>query len=237
MILKEYFNFEKNIDNKLFAVSSFEKDSDSGNDIIPDNAFDSFYILFNVGSILPIQIDQQDFFCPAKDCLFGCKKIPQFKFNANSYYKYILVKTKDEFSRQILAKIRDAANYPFSEIFNESEGFCFSFSLNISIIEMIENIFRVCGENENKTSSFFYLELEANFITMTASILKIILFEEHKFNAVTASPDLKFYMIMRKTIIDGQPLDDMLDKYHLSRDNFIRCYRQYFPKSTGCFKE
>ena len=237
MVLKEYFNFEKNINNKLFSVSSFEKGPDSSNDIIPDDAFDSFYLLFNVGSILPVQIDGQSFFCPAKDCLLGYNKKPELTFNTNSYYKFILVKATEEFSSQILSKIRDAADYPFSEIFNASSGFCFSFSLNISVIEMIENIFKVCGENENRHSSFFYLELEANFITMIASIFKIILFEEHKFNAVTASPDLKFYMVMRKIIIDGQCLDELLGKYQLSKDIFIRCYRRCFPKNNEIVKE
>ena len=232
MVLKEYFNFEKNISNKLFSVCSYEIKPNESADIIPADAFDSFYLLFNVGSILPVQIDEQSFFCPAKDCLLGYNKKPQLTFNSNSYYKFIIVKTTDEFSKQVLSKIHDAMDYPFSEFFNKTADFCFSFSLNIGVIEMIENIFKVCGENENRHSSFFYLELEANFITMIASILKIILFEEHKFNAVTASPDLKFYMIMRKIIIDAQYLDDLLSKYQLSKETFVKIYRNYFPNGS-----
>ncbi len=230
MVLKEYFNFEKNISNKLLSVCSYEIKPNESADVIPTDAFDSFYLLFNVGSILPVQIDGQNLFIPAKDGLLGYGKSPQWLLNSSAYYKFILVRLTDNFAAELLPKISASIDYPFSKIINSDNGFIFSFSLNISVIEMIENIFKMCGENENRHSSFFYLELEANFITMVASILKIILFEEHKFNAVTAAPDLKFYMIMRKKIVEGQELDGLLDKYKLSRDNFVEIYRRYFPK-------
>jgi hypothetical protein len=35
---------------------------------------------------------------------------------------------------------------------------------------------------------------------------------------------------MRKKIVEGQELDGLLDKYKLSRDNFVEIYRRYFPK-------
>ena len=65
MILKEYFNFENEIANNLLTVRHFErKPSESIN--IPDNIFNSFFILINIGHIIQAEMDCNTVFMPLK---------------------------------------------------------------------------------------------------------------------------------------------------------------------------
>ncbi len=230
MVLKEYFNFEKNISNKLLSITTIEKQPNDESFELDYSFFDSFYIVLNVGSILQIELDGVGTFLPAKDCLLGFGKRPVFTFNKNNYYKMIVFNLKPDYCEEIFKKIVNAVDYPFNEIF-KSRSYCFSFSLNIEVIELIENMYKYCGDTNNANSQFQYLEMESSFIFLLSNILKIVLFEEHKFNAITATVDSKFYMTLRKIINYGEKLDDLLGKYKLDKAKFIEIYRKHFPKN------
>ena len=116
MILKEYINFERDIQNKLIDIINIEI-KPGGSNPIDEKIFDSFYILINIGHILQFKIDNQLFFCPPKNGILGSHKRPKLLLNEKHYYKFTIITLKDFFNCEVVNRISISMNPPFDKFF------------------------------------------------------------------------------------------------------------------------
>lgn len=192
MILKEYFNFEKNINNKILKIQIFE--FPPGKEIQFDyQIFSSFYVLLNIGHIIKYEIDGSMLFCPAKNGLIGIKNQPLFFFNKHHYYKFSIITLKNNMLEEILKKIELNLKDYIKHIL-KNRNFTFNFSLNIEMIKLIESIYKLSNSLKEE---IYYIELEAYLLLFLVSILKEIFYENFRYNKLSATPDLRYIYCLK----------------------------------------
>lgn len=224
MILKEYFNFENEIANNLLTVRHFErKPSESIN--IPDNIFNSFFILINIGHIIQAEMDCNTVLCPPKNGFLGINKHLSLILNDKCYSKFTLITLSKNFQNEIIEKINRSIPYPADLIF-KSNSYCFSFALNICVIELIEELYKTT--NSKIFSSFYYLEIESNFLRLLTTILKVILFDDHRYNKMTATDDSKFLAAIKQIIKSKRQKEEILPHIDLPIEKYNNLYEKYF---------
>ncbi|HOJ64876.1 MAG TPA: hypothetical protein PLE45_10705 [Spirochaetota bacterium] len=222
MVLKEYFNFERNIKNKILNIKTFE--FHPGEKTKFDyNIFKSFYIFFNIGHILQYEIDETNIFCPAKSGLIGIKNHPVFMFNKSHYYKFTVITLNKEIEHILIKKLESYIEDKFKHII-KSKNFSFSFSLNIEMIELIESIYKTAASLKEE---IYYLELESKFLLFLSVILKEIFYENFRYNELAATPDLKYLYCLKSMSDTGLPASRVLKLYNLDEKSFERICKKF----------
>jgi len=230
MVLKEYFNFEKNINNKILNIEIFE--FHPGQKIEFDyNIFKSFYIFFNIGHILQYEIDGSVLFCPAKNGLIGIKNHPLFFFNKNHYYKFTIITLKKDMLDYVLKKIEHSVKPYIKNIF-KSKNFLFNFSLNMDMIELIEAIYKTASSIKEE---IYYLELESQFLLFLVSIIKEIFYENFRYNKLSATPDLKYLYCLKSFFEDNIPLTNSFKIYNFDDNSFQKIHNKYSEEDINKF--
>jgi len=224
MILKDYFNFENEIANNLLSVKHFER-KPSENINIPDNLFNSFFILINIGHLVQADMDCNTVLCPPKNGFLGLNKNVSLILNDKCYSKFTMITLSKNFQDEIIEKINRAIPYPADLIF-KSNSYCFSFSLNICVIELIEELYKTA--NSKNFSSFYYLEIESNFLRLLTTILKVILFDDHRYNKMTATDDSKFLTAIKHIIKSKRQKEEILPHIDLPIEKYNELYEKYF---------
>ena len=224
MVLKEYFNFENEIANNLLSVKHFEhKPSESLN--IPNDLFSSFFILINIGHLVQANMDCNTVLCPPKNGFLGINKNVSLILNEQCYSKFTMITLSKIFQDEIIEKINRAIPYPIDLIF-KSSSYCFSFSLNINLIELIEELYKTA--NSKNFSNFYYLEIESNFLRLLTSILRVILFDDHRYNKMTATNDSKLLAAIKQIIKSKRQKEEILPYIDLSVEKYNELYEKYF---------
>lgn len=230
MVLKEYFNFEQNIKNRILNIKIFEFHPGEKVDFSYD-IFKSFYIFFNIGHIMQGKIDKNNLLCPAKNGLIGIKNHPIFMFNKNHYYKFTVITLNKDIEHSIIKKIESYIREDFKNII-KSKNFCLSFALNIDMIELIESIYKTSSSLKEE---IYYLELESKFLLLLSVILKEIFFENFRYNELSSTPDTKYLYCLKSIVENGLPISRVLKIYNLEEDLFESIHKKFFSDDTRIF--
>ncbi|HOV13672.1 MAG TPA: hypothetical protein PK771_05265 [Spirochaetota bacterium] len=223
MFIKDYVNYEKDIDVGILKIKNYEFYPKS--DIEYENiSEDCIYLFFNIGHIMQFKYEGQNILCPSKNGLFGLGAIPEIIFNTNHHYKFTILSLSREFSQDIIKKVYYAVDKKYHDIFKKT--FSFSLALNIEIFQLIEDIYK-SGDSVNKT--FSVLEIEAKFLHLLSLILRTILFENYKFNGITSSPTLKYYWVQKMVYEDNLTFIDALKKFELTVEDFEIIFNYFNP--------
>ncbi|OHD16809.1 MAG: hypothetical protein A2Y34_12430 [Spirochaetes bacterium GWC1_27_15] len=226
MFIKDYINYEKNISTDFLKVENYEFEPDSLKELHQVD-HSSIYLLFNIGHILQFKFENINIFCPPKNALFGRGELPEILFNNTQHYKYSILSLSPVYSNKIVQKILNAVDNKYRHIFSAAH-FSFSFSLNIEILKLIEDIYKSA---EGSMFNFSALEIEAQFLHLLSLILRTILFETYKHTKLTSSPITTYYLVLKSFFEDLVDFESSLEKYHLPIEEFKKIYN-YLTKSN-----
>lgn len=239
MILKNYINYEKDINNSLVSIHTYEVFQEDSSEY----TFyfkNKFYIFLNLGDIITTKVKGKTIFCPPKHAFFGYNKKLTLKDNINKNIKITVFEFKKPLKERLLKKIAERIERKY-RLFFEQKSFIFNFILNVELTNMIEEIYKC---NDGLSGGLMLFEYEVKLYYLIFLIIKNILCGDYKYIDHTATDDFCFLQTVRSVFERTMTIENALEKYHITRkmlDNYLKdsiCekYTDFLAEKSKCLK-
>lgn len=230
MILKEFINYEKSIENKYLSIRSVED--------IPkqDEMFETdkpFYVFFNLGNLITVVVDDELLLCPPKHGFIGLKKGIRVVKQPNKVYKFTIVEVKKRLKKELKKRFIKILNEEYEHI-TLNKDFVFNFTLNTNIIEQLECIYKI---DENLPKKFFHFEIEIQTKFFFSEIFKKALLCKCDIVPDIATQDTKYHYILNDLIKENEDFEQLLERYGMSKELFFEKFDHFNNISFDSYLE
>lgn len=222
MVLKEYINFEKQIDHKFLSVTHFEHRSLTDENI--DISFkNNLNIFINIGNIINLDHKSNSYLLPPKNAYLLTGQNFSIPVTAGKFIKYTIIEFKDKLNNFLNENIIDSIPEMYKHIFS-SESYMLDFPLNIDILTNIEELYKI---DYNSDLTFSEFEIKVKSFCLIFNILKKILFMDYKYIDQISTIHTKYYAVLKNIFDNLMTLDSSLSLYNLDKSAFIEMFNNY----------
>lgn len=221
MVLKDYINYEKEIDHPLISISHFEI-STTSNKSIKIKGTSRLSILVNIGNMVNIKVDKSNILFPPKNAFIIKNKNINVCISKGKFSKYTLIQFKGRLEHFLVQNLKDAFLPQYEHII-KNQSFTFDFPLNIDILTQLEDLYKT----DFKTcSNFPFFELKSKSQYLIFKIMKKILFLDYKFIDAVATDDTKYYAVIKSLCDNNLDLENSLFLYNMSMEKFLKLFNE-----------
>ena len=209
MVLKEYINFEKQIEHNLISVTHYEFNAleDSTLTIEIGTNLSIFINIGNMVNTIHNNNNNNILLLPPKNAYLLNDETFEIKTCKGKYIKYTIIEFKNELQHFLLKNINSSIDKRYNHIF-ASNKFNFDFPLNIDILTLIEEIYKIDYSNDNVFSN---LEIKAKSFYLLYNILRKILFMDYKYIEQVSTIYSRYYASLKNIFDNQMNLENSLD--------------------------
>ncbi len=226
MVIKNYVNFEKEIDTDWISIQHFELQPKSGEGCDVDFR-GGMGILINIGNILVVKSGKRKIIFPPKNGYLVSNENIKLVTTSGKYYKITVILIKNFFMKEVRKKITDSVNPCYSHIFR-SNRYVFDFPLNIDILTILEDLYKT---DTRINTGMLRFELETKALYLIFLILRKIINLDYKYIEPAATKYTKYYSTLKFVFENMIPVEESLLLYNMTMRDFDAMFKKYMKNT------